>query len=264
MECFDISNISSTHIVASMVRFRDGVPDRAGYRKYRIHGTENQNDFASMAEVVRRRYGRLLREASALDENAEFNQEPPGEAVARVAEDTQTTVIPDLIIVDGGRGQLSSACKELQRLGLHEAPVIGLAKEFEEIYRPGRPLPMKLPEDSGALRLLQRIRDEAHRTANGYHSLLLKRRISESFLDEIPGISKARKLALLERFGSVERLKKSPAGKIAAVPGISPALASVILEHLGIRQGMAPGEDRSNPLAGHPAPGTKPGPRLGL
>jgi len=235
MECFDISNISSTHIVASMVRFRDGIPDRAGYRKYRIHGTKGQDDFASMAEVVRRRYGRLLREASALDEDAEFNQEPAGEAVARVAEDSGTTIIPDLIIVDGGRGQLSSACKELRRLGLHESPIIGLAKEFEEIYRPGRPLPMKLPEDSGALRLLQRIRDEAHRTANGYHSLLLKRRIRESSLDEIPGISTARKQALLERFGSVDRLKRAPVEKISAVPGISLALAKTILEILSAK-----------------------------
>lgn len=235
MECFDISNISSTHIVASMVRFRDGIPDRAGYRKYRIHGTKHQDDFASMAEVVRRRYGRLLREAGTLDGNAEFNQEPPGEAVARVAEETQTTIIPDLIIVDGGRGQLSSACKELQRLGLHEAAVIGLAKEFEEIYRPGRPLPMKLPEDSGALRLLQRIRDEAHRTANGYHSLLLKKRMSESQLDEIPGISKARKLALLAEFGSVERLRKASLEDLAAVPGISLNLARSIHEGLATK-----------------------------
>jgi excinuclease ABC subunit C len=232
MECFDISNISSTHIVASMVRFRDGIPDRAGYRKYRIHGTKGQNDFASMAEVVRRRYGRLLREASVRHENAEFNQEPAGEAVARVAEESGTTIIPDLIIVDGGRGQLSSACKELQRLGIHEAAVIGLAKEFEEIYRPGRPLPMKLPEDSGALRLLQRIRDEAHRTANGYHCLLLKRRVRESLLDEIPGVSAARKQALLERFGSVDRLKKASAENISAVPGISATLAGTILEAL--------------------------------
>jgi len=229
MECFDISNISSTHIVASMVRFRDGVPDRAGYRKYRIHGTLHQDDFASMAEVVRRRYGRLLREASVREDDAEFNQEPAGEAAARISEASGTTIIPDLIIVDGGRGQLSSACKELHRLGLHEASVIGLAKEFEEIYRPGRPLPMKLPEDSGALRLLQRIRDEAHRTANGYHSLLLKRRMRESLLDAIPGISAARKQVLLERFGSVTRLKKASVADLASVPGISSPLAEAIL-----------------------------------
>lgn len=202
MECFDISNISSTHIVASMVRFRDGVPDRSNYRTYRIQGIDHQDDFASMAEVVRRRYGRILRE--------------------------QETLLPDLIIVDGGRGQLSSACRELERLKLSHLPIIGLAKEFEEIHRPGRPLPMRLPQDSGALRLLQRIRDEAHRTANGYHSLLLKKRIRESLLDSIPGISAARKRALLERFGSVERIKSAEPSKLAEVSGISSALAEKI------------------------------------
>ncbi|MFZ4599280.1 MAG: excinuclease ABC subunit UvrC [Terrimicrobiaceae bacterium] len=232
MECFDISNISSTHIVASMVRFRDGVPDRTNYRKYRIVGTPNQNDFASMAEVVRRRYGRVLREA-ATGRDMEFNQEPVGEAAQRIAEDTQTTVLPDLIIVDGGRGQLSSACKELQRLGLHHVAIIGLAKEFEEIYRPGRPIPTRLPEDSGALRLLQRIRDEAHRTANGYHSLLLKKRVRESFLDGIPGVSAARKTALLEKFGSVERIRNSSPEDLSAVSGVSLKLARQVLESLG-------------------------------
>ncbi|MEI6034734.1 MAG: excinuclease ABC subunit UvrC [Verrucomicrobiae bacterium] len=233
MECFDISNISSTHIVASMVRFRDGVPDRAGYRKYRIHGTVRQNDFASMAEVVRRRYGRALREASEISPDAELSQEAAGEAVARLAAaPRRETLLPDLIIVDGGKGQLSSACQELQRLGLHSAQIIGLAKEFEEIYRPGRPLPLRLPEESGALRLLQRIRDEAHRTANSYHSLLLKRRVRESLLDEIPGISMARKQALLQRFGSVERLKKASAEDIATIPGISGALALRILSKI--------------------------------
>ncbi len=234
MECFDISNISSTHIVASMVRFRDGVPDRAGYRKYRITGTKFQNDFASMAEVVRRRYGRVLREASARG-GFEESQLPVEEAAARIAEESRSTVLPDLIIVDGGRGQLSSACKELSRLGLHEVPIIGLAKEFEEIYRPSRPLPMRLPEDSGALRLLQRIRDEAHRTANGYHSLLLKRRVRESLLDDIPGVSAARKQALLTRFGSVERLRAAAPAEIAGTPGVGVALAAQISEALSIQ-----------------------------
>ncbi|MCX6967463.1 MAG: excinuclease ABC subunit UvrC, partial [Verrucomicrobia bacterium] len=219
MECFDISNISTTHIVASMVCFRDGVPDIANYRRYRIKTVDGQNDFASMAEVVRRRYSRILLEAresrSALesetpgvDLSAEFSQEPPAEAVERLHRLGMSPVrLPDLIIVDGGKGQLSSACKELQRLGLHELPIIGLAKEFEEIYRPGRPVPLLLPEDSGALRLLQRIRDEAHRFANGYHQLLMKRRIAESLLDDCPGVSATRKQALLQKFGSVARLR---------------------------------------------------------
>ncbi|MFZ9921247.1 MAG: helix-hairpin-helix domain-containing protein, partial [Terrimicrobiaceae bacterium] len=144
----------------------------------------------------------------------------------------QETLLPDLVIVDGGRGQLSSARKELERLKLSHLPIIGLAKEFEEIHRPGRPLPMRLPEDSGALRLLQRIRDEAHRTANGYHSLLLKKRVRESLLDSIPGMGSARKRALLERFGSVERIKNATAADLAEVPGISENLAEKILSSL--------------------------------
>ncbi len=236
MECFDISNISNTHIVASMVRFRDGVPDRSNYRRYRIRTSGGQDDFASMAEVVRRRYSRLLTEGMAAREDAEFVQESPGEAMERLRAlptDKRPLLLPDLIIVDGGKGQLSSACRELQRLGLHEQPIIGLAKEFEEIYRPGRPLPLRLPEDSGALKLLQRIRDEAHRFANSYHSLLLKKRISESVLDEIPGISETRKKALLGVFGSVERMKKAPSEEIAAVPGIGPRLGEQIAVYLG-------------------------------
>ena len=133
--------------------------------------------------------------------------------------------LPDLVIVDGGKGQLSSACGQLQKLGLHDLPIIGLAKEFEEIYRPGRPLPLRLPEDSGALRLLQRIRDEAHRFANGYHQLLMKRRIGESILDDCPGVSENRKAILLRAFGSVERLRKASPERIAAVEGIGQKLA---------------------------------------
>jgi len=236
MECFDISNISTTHIVASMVCFRDGVPDIASYRRYRIKTVAGQNDFASMAEVIRRRYSRILleaRESATGDGSPEFSQEPPAEAVERLHRVGVSPVrLPDLIIVDGGKGQLSSACKELQRLGLHGLAIIGLAKEFEEIYRPGRPLPLLLPEDSGALRLLQRIRDEAHRFANGYHQLLMKRRIAESLLDDCPGVSATRKQALLRKFGSVARLRRVPAEEIAAIPGIGHRLAEQIVEFL--------------------------------
>ncbi|GAB4173360.1 MAG: excinuclease ABC subunit UvrC [Terrimicrobiaceae bacterium] len=230
MECFDISNISNTHIVASMVRFKDGVPDRSNYRRFRITGTRGQDDFASMAEVVRRRYRRVLSEAGpGLGADADFDQSPPDESTRR---STTGPGLPDLIIVDGGRGQLSSACRELQQLGLGNTAIIGLAKEFEEIYRPGRPLPLRLPADSGALKLLQRIRDEAHRFANGYHSLLLRRRMKESLLDDVPGVSETRKRALLERFGSVERLRRLPAATLAEVPGVSLRLAEEITTYL--------------------------------
>ena len=259
MECFDISNISTTHVVASMVCFRDGVPEKDCYRRYRIRTVEGQDDFASMAEVVRRRYSRVLLEVGAAHPDvSEFSQEqsveglrrlerqtpnPPspetGSAVASAKDATsenqpegkQTVApvrLPDLIIVDGGKGQLSAACRELQRLGLHDLPIIGLAKEHEEIYRPGYALPLQLPADSGALHLLQRIRDEAHRFANAYHQLLLKKRVEESILDDCPGVSQNRKNLLLRKFGSVNRLRKASAAEIAATEGIGPKLAEEV------------------------------------
>ena len=247
MECFDISNISTTHVVASMVCFRNGVPDKDCYRRYRVRTVEGQDDFASMAEVVRRRYSRVLLEARETNpEAAEFSQEetvdglrrlekqtpnvqrPTANVEVREEERTPLVRLPDLIIVDGGKGQLSSACRELQRLGLHDLPIIGLAKEHEEIYRPGRALPLQLPINSGALRLLQRIRDEAHRFANTYHQLLMKKRIGESILDDCPGVSQNRKNLLLRKFGSVNRLRKASVQAIASTEGIGPKLAEEV------------------------------------
>jgi excinuclease ABC subunit C len=254
MECFDISNISTTHIVASMVCFIDGKPANALYRRFRIKSVEGQDDFASMAEVVRRRYARVLRETaaemrdagcgmpdageSAVHYDPEISQETPVEAAARHSTlNVQPSTLPNLIIVDGGKGQLSSACRELQRLGLHEVPIIGLAKEFEEIHRPGRPQPLRLPEDSGALKLLQRIRDEAHRFANSYHQLLMKRRIAESVLDDCPGVSQHRKAILLQEFGSVARLRQASVEQIAATEGIGRKLAEHVAAFLKERAG---------------------------
>ena len=260
MECFDISNISTTHIVASMVCFLDGKPANHLYRRFRIKTVEGQDDFASMGEVVRRRYTRVLREVG---EGAEENIQHPMEDAAaggrvidygesqlsnvelgrRVAENSELrssssdlpTSFPDLIIVDGGKGQLSAACRELQQLGLYEVPIIGLAKEFEEIYRPGRPQPLQLPHDSGALQILQRIRDEAHRFANGYHQLLMKRRVAESILDECPGVSQHRKQLLLQEFGSVARLRRATVEQIAATEGIGRKLAEQVVQFLAAR-----------------------------
>jgi excinuclease ABC subunit C len=234
MECFDISNISTTHVVASMVCFRNGVPDKDNYRRYRVRTVEGQDDFASMAEVVRRRYSRILLEArEANPDAADYSQENPAEAISRPSTinhqiSTGFVRLPDLIIVDGGKGQLSAACRELQRLGLHDLPIIGLAKEHEEIYRPGRALPLQLPIDSGALRLLQRIRDEAHRFANAYHQLLMKKRIGESILDDCPGVSQNRKNLLLRKFGSVKRLRTATVEEIASTEGIGRRLAEEV------------------------------------
>ena len=250
MECFDISNISATHVVASMVCFRDGLPDKNNYRRYRVRTVEGQDDFASMAEVVRRRYSRVLLQIAdtgnrrpenndenrVIDLSPEHSQESALDTAHRLATYPVSAIrypqslvrLPDLIIVDGGKGQLSVACRELQRLGLHDLPIIGLAKEREEIYRPDRALPLRLPMDSGALRLLQRIRDEAHRFANAYHQLLMKKRVEESILDDCPGVSQNRKNLLLRRFGSVNRLRKASVEQIAATEGIGRKLAEAL------------------------------------
>jgi excinuclease ABC subunit C len=209
---------------------------------------------------VRRRYSRILLEARDIDSDAaEFSQENPADALARISSHPERSEaksrdpaarpecnatgfldsarndasfvavrLPDLIIVDGGKGQLSSACRELQRLGLHDLAIIGLAKEHEEIYRPGRALPLRLPMDSPALRLLQRIRDEAHRFANAYHQLLMKKRVEESILDDCPGVSQNRKSLLLQRFGSVNRLRRASVEEIASTEGIGPKLAQEV------------------------------------
>jgi len=249
MECFDISNISDNHIVASMVRFRDGVADNSNYRRYRIRTVKGQDDFASMAEVIRRRYSRILLEARerVAVETAGDTQENTLEVMRRIERREEEknepgkkripfVRLPDLVIVDGGKGQLSMAVKELNRLGLHDLNVIGLAKQREEVFRPGRAEPLIIPHETGALKLLQRIRDEAHRFANGYHQLLMKRRVEESILDDCPGVSQTRKEKLLEKFGSVTRLRQAGSSQIAEIPGINTTLAEEIVNFLKIHR----------------------------
>ena len=201
IECFDISNISDTHSVASMVVFRDGRPSRPAYRRYRIQGVAGQDDVGCMAEVIRRRCARWKSEGSTP---------------------------PDLIVVDGGKGQLGAAVRELREGGWAEVPAIGLAKQNEEIFRPGRPDPIVLPKENGAIRLLQRVRDEAHRVANGYHQLLMKKRMEMSELDSIPGVSGVRKRALLKKFGSVGRVAKATVEQLAEVEGVGEKVAGAI------------------------------------
>ena len=234
MECFDISNISSTHIVASMVRFTNGLPDNQNYRRYRIKTVSGQDDFASMAEVVRRRYGRILKENMEANPGvAAESQEGVVDSLRRLAAEGKSPIsLPSLVIVDGGKGQLSSAVAELQRLGLEGLPIVGLAKRREEIFFPGQSEPVMIPHDRGALKLMQRIRDEAHRFANGYNELLLRKRVTESLLDDCPGISPAKKKSLLTRFGSVARLRKATVDQISALPGFSATSAEGILKWL--------------------------------
>jgi excinuclease ABC subunit C len=276
IEGFDISNIGGTLSVASEVCFMDGKPHKDHYRHYRIKTVEGSDDFASIAEVVSRRYTRVLREGGK---------------------------VPDLILIDGGAGQLSAAQRELWKLGLRDQPVIGLAKKLEEIYVPRSEIPaqqraeggnlkpeeetgndshkeaqkatkiftdvneenkaslpsvqnsasetqvsglrshpsfsahpyfrvLRLPSNSPALHLLQRLRDEAHRFANQYHQKLRKRRIQESVLDEFAGIGENRKKLLLQHFGSIQRLRAASAEEIAKVPGVGRKLAEALREFL--------------------------------
>jgi excinuclease ABC subunit C len=213
IEGFDISNISGTFAVASLVSFRHGRPDRANYRRFKIKTVTGQDDFASMAEVVRRRYARLKRESKPL---------------------------PDLILIDGGKGQLNMAVAELEKLGLAALPVLGLAKEFEEIYLPGRAEPLRPGLDHPAVKLLQRVRDECHRVANSYNAQLRLKKISESVLDEFPGIGERRKAALLKKFGSVQRLKTATLEQLATVPGFGGKAAEELKRFLEARSGGTP------------------------
>jgi excinuclease ABC subunit C len=245
IEGFDISNISGTFMVSSMVSFWQGRPDRANYRRFRMKTVTQQDDFACMAETVRRRYGRLLSEQRAAaggEEDGGLKMEDSRAAPAPAPSSilhppsSSATPLPDLILIDGGRGQLNAACAELAKLGLGHLPILGLAKEFEEIHLPDRPEPLRLGLDSGAVKLLQRVRDEAHRFANTFNAQLRLKKISESLLDEFPGIGEARKQALLKKFGSVQRLKLASAEEIAAVPGFGGAMAERLREFLVARR----------------------------
>ena len=246
IEGFDISNISGTFKVASLVSFKEGRPDRANYRRFKIKSVAGQDDFASMAEVVRRRYTRLLNESSAQSSESEAQPrdeggEPIPQELQKLVDETSakfrrgkrmptttnppsalcppSSVFPDLILIDGGKGQLNAACAELAKLGLSHLTVIGLAKEFEEIYRPGQTEPLRLGLDHPAVKLLQRVRDESHRVANSYNAQLRIKKISESILDDFPGIGDQRKAALLKKFGSVQRLRTATVEQLAEVSG---------------------------------------------
>ena len=224
IEGFDISNISGTFKVASMVCFIRGRPDRQLYRRFKMKTVTGQDDFACMAETVRRRYSRLLKEWG-----------PPEQINHSHESYDPRKHFPDLILIDGGKGQLSAACDELSKLGLSQLPIIGLAKEFEEIFRPGQSQPLRLDLNSGALKLLQRVRDESHRFANTFNAQLRLKKISESLLDEFPGMGSVRKAALLKQFGSVQRLKVASLEAIASVPGFGAKTAEKLKEFLAKR-----------------------------
>jgi excinuclease ABC subunit C len=206
MVCFDISHIQGAETVGSAVVFENGEPRRAAYRHMRVKGDWGNDDFRSMAEVVGRYFRRCEKERRP---------------------------IPDLAVIDGGKGQLSAAAEALEALGMADVAVIALAKKEEEVFLPGRSDPVRLDRRNRALHLLQRIRDEAHRFAVRYNRKLRSKRTIRSDLGDIPGVGPKRQTVLLRRFGSLKGVKEATRDDIARIPGFSEALASRILTYLG-------------------------------
>lgn len=219
IECYDISNTQGTAAVGSMVVFEQGIPKKNLYRRFNIRSVTGPDDFASMEEVLTRRFNRW---------KAAQEQDAPGKKP-----DLAFSMLPDLLIVDGGKGQLGRAVAVLERFGLlGMLPVAGLAKQNEELFLPGRPYPLILPRGSQGLFLLQRIRDEAHRFAITAHRARRSRQGLASRLDAIPGIGPARRKLLLERFGSIDGIKDASPEELKAVPGITSDLADSIRANL--------------------------------
>ena len=198
MECFDISHISGTFVVASMVRFTDGRPDKDNYRRFQIKSFIGNDDYRAMEEVVGRRYRRLIAEGK---------------------------LFPDLVVIDGGRGQIGAALKAFVALDAMPPAIIGLAKQHETIIFPDERPPLNLPLNHAGLNILQRLRDEAHRFANTYNADLRSKKIRESVLDDFSGLGEKRRAALLAHFGSIEKLRSATTAEISEVPGFGGKLA---------------------------------------
>ena len=203
IECVDISNTQGGDIVAALVRLRSGDFDKSGYKRFKLRGLDTPDDYRSIAQVVERHFKSVVA----------GDREPP-----------------DLLLIDGGRGQLNAARQELDALGMAAQPVAGIAKEEEMLYIAERPMPIPLVRYPEAMRLLQRVRDEAHRFAITYHRNLRQKRLRESVLDDIPGVGPKRKRTLLSRFGSLKGVQAAPTKDLAAVVG--PKTAARIREHL--------------------------------
>ncbi len=222
IECFDISNISGTSVVASMVVFEDGMPKKSEYRRFIIDTTEGWDDTRAMHQVITRRLKRMLDDRNV--DLAEVSE--TGGRMSKFA------YPPALIVVDGGKPQVSAAQRALGELGITDIALCGLAKRLEEVWLPNNSDPLIFPRNSEGLYLLQRIRDEAHRFAITFHRSRRSKVMLESLLDEIPGLGSARRAALLDRFGSVSAIRKAPVSELATTPGIGEKLAETIAQSL--------------------------------
>ena len=234
IECYDISNIQGTDSVGSMVVFQNGAPRKEHYRRFKIKSVDGPDDFASMREVLRRRFGRMAAsmpsgDAAILDaqhgSESEAAEAPDGKAWENV---------PDLVLIDGGKGQLSAVHGVFLEMGLSTdvVPLASLAKREEELYVPHSPEPTALPRNSQGLFLVQRVRDEAHRFAITYHQRLRSKRQTRSGLDTVNGIGPKRRRMLLQHFGSLQAVRDATMEELSAVPGMTRALAQNVKEQL--------------------------------
>ncbi len=228
IECYDISNIQGAYTVGAMAVFVSGLPSTGDYRRFRIKSVDGPNDFASLQEMLMRRLKRLS------EQRAETETGEHKDSDGRVDSDALDSwgVKPDLLVIDGGKGQLNAVLEVLANLALHDIPILGLAKQREEIFLPGESNPITLAERSEARKLLQRVRDEAHRFAITYHRTIRSKHSFGSLLDKIPGIGTKRKVALLKHFGSVDAIREAPVEVLASAPKMNRSVAQKIKEHL--------------------------------
>ncbi len=224
LECYDISNIGGALAVGSMVVLERGLPKPAHYRRFRIKSVAGANDYAMIQEVLRRRFKRGITARPVPSEARELEE--------ATLEKDSWAIIPDLILIDGGKGQLNAALEVRRELGIDSVPMASLAKENEDVFIPGEPDPLDIPKDSPALRMLQRARDEAHRFAISYHHKLRRREAAVSILDSIPGIGPKRKKALLKNFGSIEAIKEASPQELSQLKEMNLTLAYKVKEYL--------------------------------
>jgi len=226
IECYDISNLQGTEVVASMVVFEDGLPRKSEYRRFVIRGVDGQNDVAAMDEVITRRFRRLLDEQARSTEVV--TESGPMLVDPETGRPRKFAYAPGLVVVDGGPPQVAAARRALDALGIDDIPVCGLAKRLEEVWLPQREDPVILPRTSEGLYLLQRVRDEAHRFAITHHRSRRSRSMVESLLDDVPGLGEVRRKTLLKHFGSLRKLRGATVEEIAQVPGIGERTAIAI------------------------------------
>jgi excinuclease ABC subunit C len=249
IECYDVSNLQGTHVVASMIVFEDGLARKSEYRRFSIRGLDGTDDVASIHEVISRRFRRYLEEREATGE-LDVLGDPAVEGAVSGTGPRKFAYPPNLLVVDGGPAQAAAAKRALDELGIDDVSVCGLAKRLEEVWLPGQDSPVIMPRTSEGLYLLQRVRDEAHRFAITYHRKKRSAALTSSQLDGVPGLGPARKATLLRHFGSVRKIARASVAEIADLPGIGPRIAETVAAALRPGEtGDDGGEKRRTPAS---------------